>query len=194
MLMPTNVVETPRPDALEVAAQEAAEMLANLKPAGVSAARFLQDVTDRYSAVVAGNMDSCEAENKEAILRALDRGVLVRKEMEEDEGGARSSEEIADLLNITRQAVDQRRKAHRLIAWQDAAGHWRFPIWQFNETGRPFSELAAILEELPGDPWSDMIFFLSESESLRGRPLDLLRKGKAKKVRLAAMRFGRQGA
>jgi hypothetical protein len=107
---------------------------------------------------------------------------------------ARSSEEIAKLLDITRQAVDQRRRARRLTAWQDAAGHWRFPLWQFNETGRPFTELETILAELPGDPWSDMIFFLSESEMLRGRPLDLLRRGKAKQVRLAAMRFGRQGA
>jgi hypothetical protein len=66
--------------------------------------------------------------------------------------------------------------------------------WQFNEMGRPYQDLATILDELPGDPWSDMIFFLSESESLRARPLDLLRKGKAKGARLVAMRFGRQGA
>jgi hypothetical protein len=121
--------------------------------------------------------------------------VLARKGMEQEEGGSRSSDQIADLLGITRQAVDQRRKARKLIAWQDEAAHWRFPVWQLNEMGRPYPELAAILEELPGDPWSDMIFFLSESESLHGaRPLDLLRRGKAKGARLAAMRFGRQGA
>lgn len=193
--MPTAVIEKPSETgqgAAEVAAQEAAEMLVRLKPVGVSAERFIQEVVARYSAVLS-DADRY-AENKSAILRALDRGVLARKEMEEEEGGSRSSEQIAELLNITRQAVDQRRKARRLIAWQDGAGHWRFPVWQFNETGRPFQELAAILAELPGDPWSDMIFFLSESESLRGRPLDLLRGGKAKQVRLAAMRFGRQGA
>jgi hypothetical protein len=50
------------------------------------------------------------------------------------------------------------------------------------------------LDELPGDSWSDMIFFLSESEALKARPLDLLRKGQGKRVRVAAMRFGRHGA
>jgi hypothetical protein len=190
--MPTTVVAKLRAtvsDAAKVAVQEAAQMLAHLKPQGISAERFIHDVAESYAALTED-----EAENTEAILRALDRGVLLRKEMEEAEGGSRSSEQIAELLGITRQAVDQRRKARRLIAWQDAAGHWRFPLWQFNEAGRPFADLEAILAELPGDPWSYMIFFLSESEMLRGRPLDLLRRDKAKQVRLAAMRFGRQGA
>jgi hypothetical protein len=173
-------------------AQEAAETIARLKPPDVPAEQFIEDVMGRYAAVL--KLDRDRPANHQAIARAIDRGALVRKEMEEDEGGSRSSEQIAELLNITRQAVDQRRRARKLIAWQDAAGHWRFPVWQFDETGRPFPDLASILEELPGDPWSDMIFFLSESESLRARPLDLLRRGKSKRVRLAAMRFGRQGA
>jgi hypothetical protein len=173
-------------------AQAAAETIARLKPDNVPAEQFLKDVVWHYIAVL--KMEHGGPVNRQAIARALDRGVLARKEMEQEEGGARSSEQIAELLGITRQAVDQRRKARKLIAWQDAAGHWRFPVWQFNETGRPFAELASILEGLPGDPWSDMIFFLSESESLRARPLDLLRRGKGKQARLAAMRFGRQGA
>lgn len=182
-----NVAEEPRD-----VAQEAAETIARLKPPDVPAEQFIEDVMGRYAAVL--KLDRDRPANHQAIARAIDRGALVRKDMEEDEGGSRSSEQIAELLNITRQAVDQRRRARKLVAWQDAAGHWRFPVWQFDETGRPFPDLASILEELPGDPWSDMIFFLSESESLRARPLDLLRRGKSKRVRLAAMRFGRQGA
>jgi hypothetical protein len=132
--------------------------------------------------------------NRQAIVRANNRGVLVRKAMEEVEGGSRSREQIAELLGIASQEVDQRRRDRKFIAWQDAVGHWRFPVWQFDKTGRPFPDLASILDALPGDPWSDMIFLLSESESLRARPLDLLRRGKGKRVRMAAMRFGRQGA
>ena len=101
--------------------------------------------------------------------------------------------QIAELLGISSQEVDQQRLDRKLIAWQDAAGHWRFPVWQFNES-RPFPELATILKELPGDSWSDMTFFLSDSEWLGRRPLDLLRRGKGKRVRILAMRFGRQGA
>jgi hypothetical protein len=187
MKLATNIPK----DSQDVA-QDAAETIARLKPAGVSAERFMEDVMGKFAAVL--ELEGRETVNHQAIARALERGVLARKEMEQEEGGSRSSDQIAELLGITRQAVDQRRKARKLIAWQDEAAHWRFPVWQFNEMGRPYPDLATILEELPGDPWSDMIFFLSESESLRARPLDLLRRGKAKGARLLAMRFGRQGA
>ena len=36
--------------------------------------------------------------NRQAIVRANNRGVLVRKAMEEDEGGSRSREQTAELL------------------------------------------------------------------------------------------------
>lgn len=138
--------------------------------------------------------DHDRSENQQAIARATERGLLVRKEIEKEEGGSRSSEQIAELLNISGQEVEEQRRERKLIAWQDTAGDWRFPVWQFNKRGCPFPELATILKELPGDPWSDMSFFLSESEWLQGRPLDLLRRNKGKSVRVAAMRFGRQGA
>ena len=98
-----------------------------------------------------------------------------------------SDDLVLEFVNVT--ALDR-----KFIAWQDAVGHWRFPVWPFDKTGRPFPDLASILDALPGDPWSDMIFLLSESESLQARPLDLLRRGKGKRVHVAAMRFGRQGA
>jgi hypothetical protein len=164
--------------------QHAAHLLEELRPKEVSAANFIEQVATEY----------IRAKNRSAIDRALKRGVLIRKTMEEDEGGARSSEQVAKFLGLTRQAIDQRRKARKLIAWQDQAGHWRFPVWQFDSNGLPFRELPAILEELPGDPWSDMIFFLTDDQTLGGRPLDILRRGKGNRVRLAAMRFGRQGA
>jgi hypothetical protein len=130
-----------------------------------------------------------------AVARALERGRIARAELEEDEGGSKSSEQIAELLGITRQAVDQRRRARRLVAWQNDAGHWRFPVWQFDpQTARPYPGLPPILAALPGDPWSDMIFFLSRDETLGTRPLDLLRGGRAKRVVPAALRYAGQGA
>jgi hypothetical protein len=128
----------------------------------------------------------------EAVARALERGKLARAALEADEGGSQSSEQVAALLGVTRQAVDQRRRARHLVAWQDSSGHWRFPVWQFDpQTARPYPGLAPILAALPGDPWSDMIFFLSRDETLGARPLDLLRGGRAKRVVPAALRYGR---
>ena len=144
-LAPVNVAEEPRN-----VAQEAAETIARLKPPDVPAELFIEDVMGRYAAVL--KLDRDRTANHQAIARAIQRGALARKEMEEDEGGSRSSEQIAELLNITRQAVDQRRRARKLIAWQDAVGHWRFPVWQFDETGRPFPDLASIWKNFPEIP------------------------------------------
>lgn len=130
-----------------------------------------------------------------AVARALERGKLARAALEADEGGSKSSEQVADLLDVTRQAIDQKRRARQLVAWQNASGHWRFPVWQFDpQTARPYPGLAPILAALPGDPWTDMIFFLSRDEGLGQRPLDLLRSGRAKRVVAAALRYGHQGA
>jgi hypothetical protein len=176
----------------EVAAQQAVKVLIRLKPDGVGPEKFLREVSDRFASIM--KLDRTRGANRDAIDRALRRGIAERQILEEEEGGSRSSEELAEFLNMTRQAIDQRRKARKLIAWQDSAGHWRFPVWQLNRNGQPYDDLPPILDELPGDSWSDMIFFLSESEALKARPLDLLRKGQGKRVRVAAMRFGRHGA
>lgn len=71
-------------------------MLVRLKPVDVSAERFIQDVMARCSALLR-DADRY-AENKSAVLRALDRGVLARKEMEEEEGGF--SLQRADCRNL----------------------------------------------------------------------------------------------
>jgi hypothetical protein len=189
------MLETVQEEALQAeqqsAVHRAAEFLASVRPDDMPRELFVENVITAY-----GRLEERRDAigNSAAIDRALKRGALLRKIMEEEEGGSRSSEQVAEFLGITRQAVDQRRKARKLIAWPDEAGHWRFPVWQFDTTGRVYRDLPAILEELPSDPWSDMTFFLSESETLKARPLDLLRRGQAKRIRLAAMRFGRQGA
>ena len=73
--------------------------------------------------------------NQEAMERALARGVVARKELEVEEGGSYSEEEVSELLNITPQTVDRWRKARRMIAWKNESGNWRFPVWQFSANG-----------------------------------------------------------
>ena len=117
--------------------------------------------------------------NQEAMERALARGVVARKELEVEEGGSYSEEDVSKLLNITPQTVDRRRKARRMIAWKDESGNWRFPVWQFSANGElPGVETCLKELDLGEDGWGFMIFFLSPSYTLEGkRPLDLLREG-----------------
>ncbi|MBV9488502.1 MAG: hypothetical protein JO069_02100 [Verrucomicrobia bacterium] len=189
---------------LNVAVEQAVVVIKGLKPPGLNDAVFLEAIghalaRGKLAAIHEGLTKASQRgqtpANSDAIARALERGKLARSVLEEEEGGAKSSEQIAELLGITRQAVDQRRRSRRLVAWQDAASHWRFPVWQFDPvTARPYPGLDSILAALPGDPWSDMIFFLSNDETLGARPLDFLRSGRAKRAVLSAMRYGRQGA
>ena len=134
--------------------------------------------------------------NQEAMERAFARGVVARKEMEGEEGGSYSEDEAARLLDITPQSVEGRRKARRMIAWQNESGNWRFPVWQFSANGMlPGVETCLKELDLGEDGWGFMIFFLSPRYTLEGkRPLDLLRERRFKPAIAAARRHDRQGA
>jgi hypothetical protein len=180
--------------AVEDAVEQAAELVMAVKPESINDGAFLQAVLVRIASMKRAELPEQKiAPKSEAFVRALERGKIARSVMEQEEGGSRSSEQIAELLGISRQAVDQRRRSRRLVAWQDSADHWRFPIWQFDPaTARPYPGLNSILAALPDDPWSDMIFFLSKDETLGARPLDFLRSGRAKRAVLAALRYSGQ--
>jgi hypothetical protein len=126
------------------------------------------------------------------LSRAVIRGLVARQQLAEAEGGSLSSEDVARLLRISKTAVFKRLEAGRLLAWREprlqAA---RFPGWQFDEHGQVLAGLEEALAILNRDErldaWGKVLFFLQEKESLGGRrPLDLLRDGKLKEVRLAA--------
>jgi len=128
--------------------------------------------------------------------RLLARGVLARRRLEEAEGGAITTEEVAANLGVTRQAVDARRQRGQLVAWRTNDKKWRFPTWQFGSNGLPLKGVAECIEATRLDnEWSAMIFFLSAGESLGGsRPLDLLRQGETEQATDYAKRYYRHGA
>jgi hypothetical protein len=124
----------------------------------------------KFAAVL--ELEGRETVNHRAIARALERAVLARKEMDQEKGGSRSSDQIADLLRYYPASGRPAAQGPQV----NPPGRMRpligaFESGQFNEMGRPYPDLVAILEELPGDPRSDMIFFLSESENRPGRDL-----------------------
>jgi hypothetical protein len=98
-------------------------------------------------------------------------------------------------LGLTRQAVERRRRANKLIGLADGRHGYRYPMWQFSRGGtiRGLEDVLAVLS--PHDPWSRVIFMLSPSDRLDGAiPLDALREGQIEEVRIAAALFGEHGA
>ncbi len=129
---------------------------------------------------------------EQKLAQAHVRGLEVRQNLLEAEGGSWSSEEVARLLHISKTAVLKRLSSGRLLAWrEERLQAARFPRWQFDEHGNVLDGLEDVLailnQDARLDKWGKVLFFLQEKPSLGGRrPLDLLRKGKLKEIRIAA--------
>jgi hypothetical protein len=170
--------------------KEIHEIIAHKKAKNVSEYAILAQAID--SLIPHSKAKVSEEKAREIVLA---RGALARKRLEQAEGGAISAEQVAGLLGLSRQGVDYLRKAKRIVAWRLTTGKWHYPLWQFHN-GRVRPGISECLKELPsGDPWSQMIFFLSPRESLSGRrPLDLIVSGDVPNAITVARRHQRHGA
>ncbi|MGH7822043.1 MAG: hypothetical protein ACREQ9_19955 [Candidatus Binatia bacterium] len=123
------------------------------------------------------------------------RGIGARKKLLEAEGGVLSAGEVADLLGISRQAVDKRRRAGKLIGVLRGRRGYAYPAWQFSDGSR-LPNIERVLDALSRhDPWMQLAFFLSGNTRLDGdTPLAKLREGEVEEVVKAARAFGEQGA
>lgn len=122
------------------------------------------------------------------------RGLVVKQQLLEAEGGCLSSTQVASLLGITRQAVDKRRRNGQLIGLPTGKNRFAYPAWQFT-TGETLPGLETVLQHLQvRDPWMQTAFMLNGNLRLDGMsPLEAL-KGKLEEVVLAAQTYGEQGA
>lgn len=122
-------------------------------------------------------------------------GIEARDQLLNAQGGSWSVERVAKYLGLTRQAVDKRRKANKLIGLAVGRHGYLYPSWQFTRNGT-----VPGLEDVLGalhwhDPWSQVIFVLSPNDRLDGMaPLEALRKGQTEDVKIAASLFGEHGA
>ena len=132
---------------------------------------------------------------KDPLASAKLRGVEAQQKLLQAGGGVLSAEETAQLLGISRQAVDKRRKQGQLIGLVQGRRGYAYPAWQF-EDGRTIEDLEQVLKTLDGnDPWMQMAFFLNGNDRLGGKsPLEVLRAGDASRVLSAAAEYGEQGA
>jgi len=130
------------------------------------------------------------------LAKARLRGHLAMRELLNADGGALTASQMADVLGISRQAVDKRRKAGQLLAVALPRRGLLYPAWQITESGAPLGGLVEVLAELRGhDPWARARFFVTGNDRLGGnRPLDVLREGALEAVLEAARGFGEHGA
>src|SRR5215470_11184081 len=123
---------------------------------------------------------------------AHQRAVEIKRRLLEAEGGALPVADVARCLGISKQAVDKRRRARKLLALETARG-FLYPAWQFVEDG-VLPGLEQALAALEGTPWEQASWFLSGDSHLADRrPLDALRRGDAQQVLRAARAYGEQG-
>jgi hypothetical protein len=68
------------------------------------------------------------------------------------------AETFARQLNVSRETINEWRKADKVIGVRGAKRGFRFPAWQLNDRGQPYPAIKRILEELGGDHWAGWRF------------------------------------
>jgi biotin operon repressor len=144
---------------------------------------------------LSASLVATDPEDSDPLMRAKLRGIEHRKRILEKLGGTLSAEEVAELIGISRQAVDKRRSQNQLIGLTQGRRGYAYPAFQF-EDGKTLAGLKDVLDALSGhDPWMQSIFFANGNDRLNGKtPLEALRQGKFASIVLAAQAYGEQGA
>lgn len=136
-----------------------------------------------------------ELEEEDPLAAAKLRGMKRRKEMVKAAGGTMTSEQVAEALNLSRQAVDKRRTSNQLLALTQGKRGYSYPSFQFHE-GKTLDGFEHVLKSLNAlDSWMQLNFFTSPDEQLEGKsPIEALQQGKINEVARIASTYGEQGA
>jgi hypothetical protein len=131
----------------------------------------------------------------EPLAPAFIRGIEAKRRLIDDNGGALTAEQVAQNLGITRQAVEKRRRAGRLVAVSTGRHGYRYPVWQFTDSGT-LPGLEDVLGVLaPHDEWMQTAFFVGHHPWLEDRtPLEMLQAGEIEQVLNAAEVYCEHGA
>ena len=128
---------------------------------------------------------------RDPLAKAKLRGLKLKQQLIEAEGGCGSSEEIAEMLGVSRQAINQRRQRGKLIGLPRGKGKYLYPLWQLTDTGKTLAGLETVLEQLSEvDPWTQVTFFLNPNLRLNNKtPLEMLQMGEIEPVVNSATAF-----
>jgi len=131
----------------------------------------------------------------EPLAPAFIRGYEAKRKLIEENGGTLSAEKAGEVLGITRQAVEKRRQAGKLLALTIGRHGYRYPVWQFCESGT-LPGLEQVLAVLAShDQWMQMAFFVGGNPRLDNRtPKEMLEDGEIERVLNAASVYGEHGA
>ena len=133
--------------------------------------------------------------NQDPLSAAKLRGARMQQDLLKASGGTLSAGQVSELLGISRQAVDKRRKQGHLLGLALGRHGYAYPAWQF-DNGATVKGLEPALTALRGhDGWMQVVFFVNPNDRLRDKsPLDCLKRGEIEKVIDAALAFGEHGA
>ena len=136
-----------------------------------------------------------ELGSDDPLVAAKLRGLELRQQMLKTSGGTLSSQQVAKVLGISRQAVDKRRSSNQLLALTQGKRGYRYPSFQFDE-GKILNGFEEVLGELEAlDPWMQLNFFTSAQERLGGKTaIKALQEGLVEEVKSVASAYGEQGA
>jgi hypothetical protein len=132
---------------------------------------------------------------QDPLLAARLRGLRAREALLSGEGGAFTSAQAAEALGITRQAVEKRRHAGKLLAVNIGRRGYLYPSWQFTPEGVLPGIEQVLIALSDHDPWMRLAFMLNANTALGGQtPLDELQRRNVEPVLRAARLYGEQGA
>lgn len=119
------------------------------------------------------------------------KGVQVKQQLLYGDEQPLTSQKVASLLNMTRQAVDKRRLKGQLLGVSLGKRGYLYPYWQFQE-GQVLAGLERVLNALKDyDPWTKLMFMKTGDVRLAGvTPLEQLQAGASEEVVQAAESYG----
>ena len=136
-----------------------------------------------------------QLQKSDPLARAFLDGLDAKARLIEQNGGVFKTEEVAEYLGITPQAVNKRRTLRQLAGLTFRKRGYVFPAWQFTDRGTVPGLEQVLLALADHDEWMQNVFFVNPNTRLGGRrPLDLLREGEKQEVLDAAREFGQHGA
>jgi len=130
----------------------------------------------------------------EPLAPAFIRGIEARQRLIEEHGGTLTAQQVARMIGISRQGVEKRRQAGKLLALATGRHGYRYPVWQFSDSGA-LPGLEDVLGVLaPHDEWMQTLFFVGKNLRLGDRtPIEALKAGELAQVLDAAQLYGEQG-
>jgi hypothetical protein len=115
---------------------------------------------------------------RDPLAAARARGVAARERLLEKAGGTLRVSEVAELLGVTRTAINARRTGGTLLAVPLPNGEHVYPACQFTDAGVPAGLGRFLAADRDIDPWTQLSVLLAPSQLHAGRSaLELIQQG-----------------